>query len=79
MAWSGACVSAVLYRIGEGMVTAPLVIVGLLLGFGLGFLSWNTLYLRAMQEAPVVWLHYRYGGAALQLRGVLYLCSGIAG
>lgn len=70
MALSGACVSAVLYRIGEGMVTAPLVIFGLLLGFGLGFSSWNTLYLRAMQEAPVVWLphHLGYGGAlALQL------------
>jgi len=77
MALSGACVSAVLYRIGEGMVTAPLVIVGLLLGFGLGFLSWNTLYLRAMQEAPVVWLpHYLGYGGALALQ--LALLAGVA-
>ena len=38
-----------------------------LIGFALGFLSWNTLYLGALQAAPVIWLpaHLGYGGAAL--------------
>lgn len=70
MAFAGSCVSAVLYRFGEGMITAPLVLVGILIGFGLGFMSWNSLYLGTMMEAPVVWTpnYLGYGGSlALQL------------
>lgn len=70
MTISGSCISAHLYRLGEGSPTAPFALVGALLGFGLGFLSWNFLYLHAIQEAPVLWLpHYLgYGGSlALQL------------
>jgi uncharacterized membrane protein YedE/YeeE len=70
MALAGSCISAQLYRLGEGSLAAPLALVGTLIGFVLGFLSWNTLYLRVIQEAPVLWLPHLlgYGGSlALQL------------
>jgi len=70
MALSGSCISAHLYRLGEGSPTSPIALFGALIGFVLGFLSWNTLYLRALQEAPVAWLPkgFGYGGSvALQL------------
>lgn len=73
MTVSGSCISAHLYRLGEGSPTAPFALLGAVVGFGLGFLSWNDLYLRAVQEAPVIWLPrlLGYGGSlALQL-GVL--------
>ncbi|MBL1376529.1 YeeE/YedE family protein [Zobellella iuensis] len=67
MALSGSCLSAHLYRLGEGSLAAPFALLGALGGFVLGFLSWNPLYLRVMQEAPVIWLPARlgYGGALL--------------
>lgn len=73
MALSGSCISAHLYRLGEGSPTAPFALVGTLAGFGLGFLSWNTLYLRVIQEAPVLWLPHRlgYGGWVVLQLGVL--------
>jgi hypothetical protein len=77
MTVSGSCISAHLYRLGEGSPTAPFALVGAAAGFALGFLSWNDLYLRAVQEAPVIWLprHLGYGGSlALQL-GVLALAA----
>ena len=70
MTVSGSCISAHLYRLGEGSPTAPFALLGSAAGFGLGFLSWNDLYLRAIQEAPVIWLPrvLGYGGSlALQL------------
>ena len=56
MAISGSCLSAHLYRLGEGSPTAPFALIGAVIGFGLGFASWNGLYLALMAEAPVVWL-----------------------
>ena len=73
MAVAGSCISAHLYRLGEGAGASPFALLGAAAGFGLGFLTWNPLYLAAIQEAPVIWLpnHLGYGGAlALQL-GVL--------
>lgn len=70
MTVSGSCISAHLYRLGEGSPTAPFALIGSIAGFGLGFLSWNDLYLRSVQEAPVIWLPrlLGYGGSlALQL------------
>ena len=70
MAVSRSCISAHLYRFGEGSLMAPFALVGAVLGFELGFWSWNTLFLSAIQAAPVVWLphHLGYGGSlALQL------------
>lgn len=67
MSISGSCISAHLYRLGEGAFASLAALLGALLGFALGFLSWNPLYLAAMQEAPVVWLPGRlgYGGSLL--------------
>jgi uncharacterized membrane protein YedE/YeeE len=69
MTISGSCISAHLYRLGEGSPVAPFALVGAVAGFALGFMSWNELYLRAVQEAPVIWLprFLGYGGSlALQ-------------
>ncbi len=64
MALSGSCISAHLYRLGEGSPTAPFALLGTGLGFGLGFLTWNPLYLASLSEAPVLWLprHLGYAG-----------------
>lgn len=70
MAVAGSCISAQLYRLGEGALAAPVALLGALLGFGLGFASWNGLYLGALQQAPTPWLPQQlgYGGSlALQL------------
>lgn len=70
MSLSGSCISAHLYRLGEGAPTSPLALLGAVFGFVLGFLSWNTLYLGALQEAPVWWLPHFLGyagSAAVQL------------
>jgi len=63
MALSGACISGHLYRIGQGSLRAIPALIGALLGFGLGFITWNTLYLRAIQEAPTLWLPHYIGYA----------------
>ncbi len=65
MAISGSCISAHLYRLGEGSPTSPFALIGTALGFGLGFASWNPLYLASVSEAPVLWLprHLGYAGS----------------
>ncbi|OLU13181.1 hypothetical protein BVH01_22800 [Pseudomonas sp. PA1(2017)] len=77
MAISGSCISAHLYRLGEGALASVLALIGALVGFFLGFLSWNTLYLASIQEAPVIWLPARLGyGGSLLLQ--LALLGGLA-
>jgi hypothetical protein len=73
MAISGSCISAHLYRLGEGSPTAPFALLGTALGFGLGFLAWNPLYLTWLADAPVPWLPrgLGYGGAMVLGLGVL--------
>lgn len=67
MAISGSCISAHLYRLGEGAFASLAALAGALLGFALGFLSWNPLYLASIQQAPVFWLPglLGYGGSLL--------------
>lgn len=77
MALAGSCISAQLYRIGEGLITAPIAIIGVLLGFGLGFLTWNTLYLTFMQDAKALWLPNLVGYAGSLLLQVLFIGGGI--
>lgn len=64
MAVSGSCLSAHLYRLGEGSPTAPFALLGSLIGFVLGIASWNWLYLALVSDAPTVWLpaHLGYAG-----------------
>ncbi len=73
MAVSGSCISAHLYRLGEGNLGSLLALFGAGLGFVLGFLCWNTLYLRSLQGAPVIWLPAQlgYGGSLLLQLAVL--------
>jgi uncharacterized membrane protein YedE/YeeE len=61
MAISGSCLSAHLYRLGEGSPTAPFALVGAVAGFVLGFLSWNGLYLAAIVDTPVLFLPRHLG------------------
>jgi uncharacterized protein len=63
MALSGACISGHLYRIGQGSLRAIPALIGVLIGLGVGFITWNTLYLRAIQEAPTLWLPHYIGYA----------------
>lgn len=79
MALSGSCISAHLYRLGEGSPTSPIALVGALGGFVLGFLSWNTLYLSALQEAPVAWLpkSLGYDGSVLLQLALLGLAAAL--
>lgn len=77
MALSGSCISAHLYRLGEGALASPFALLGAGVGFVLGFASWNTLYLSTIQDAPVVWLphHFGYGGSLLLQLAVLALLA----
>ncbi|WP_245292223.1 YeeE/YedE family protein [Methylobacterium tarhaniae] len=65
MVVSGSCLSAHLYRLGEGAPAAPFALLGAALGFVLGFATWNPLYLAGIAEAPVTWLprHLGYAGS----------------
>ena len=63
MALSGACISGHLYRIGQGSLRAIPALIGALIGFGLGFITWNTLYLGAIQDSPTLWLPHYIGYA----------------
>ncbi|GJD65304.1 YeeE/YedE family protein [Methylobacterium frigidaeris] len=77
MAVSGSCLSAHLYRLGEGSPTAPFALTGAALGFVLGFLTWNPLYLAGIAEAPVTWLP-RHLGYAGSLAAGLAVLGGLA-
>ncbi len=74
MTLSGSCISAHLYRLGEGSTLSPFALLGAVGGFMLGFASWNWLYIGTLATAPVVWLPATlgYGGAAV-LQGALLL------
>lgn len=73
MSLSGSCISAHLYRIGEGALPSLIALAGVVAGFGLGFVTWNPLYVSAIQTAPVIWLpeHTGYGGSTLLQLGAL--------
>lgn len=80
MAISGSCVSAHLYRLGEGSPTAPFALIGTFVGFGLGFYTWNTIYLSVVAGAPIVWLPrwLGYAGASLvALTALLLIAYGV--
>lgn len=63
MAISGSCISAHLYRLGEGAFASLFALAGVILGFVLGFLSWNPLYLNLIADAPTLWLPGQLGYA----------------
>jgi len=63
MTLSGACISGHLYRIGQGSLRALPALLGSLIGFGLGFATWNELYLSTLISAPRTWLPHTFGYA----------------
>lgn len=65
MAISGSCLSAHLYRLGEGSPTSPFALLGAVGGFVAGFLTWNPLYLALTVATPAAWLpaYLGYPGA----------------
>jgi len=77
MAISGSCVSAHLYRLGEGSPTAPFALLGTVIGFMLGFATWNHIYLSVIADAPVLWLPQKlgYAGALLVALALLALAA----
>lgn len=79
MTLSGACISGHLYRLGQGYLRAIPALIGALVGFGLGFFTWNTLYLRFISEGPTLWLPrwFGYGGSVLVTLGVLALLAAV--
>jgi len=74
MALSGACISAHLYRLGEGWPLAPFGLAGTVAGFILGFVTWPFLWTEAIRDAPALWLPGLVGyGPALLLQLGLFL------
>ncbi|MCF2524142.1 YeeE/YedE family protein [Bradyrhizobium sp. G127] len=73
MAISGSCVSAHLYRLGEGSPTAPFALLGTVAGFILGFATWNNIYLAAVADAPVLWLPQTLGYAGALIATLVVL------
>lgn len=73
MAISGSCVSAHLYRLGEGSPTAPFALFGTVIGFMLGFATWNDVYLSTIANAPVLWLPQKLGYAGALLAALMLL------
>ena len=78
MALSGACISGHLYRLGEGYTRAPFALAGSALGFGLGFFTWQSVYLGTLRAAPVAWLPATLGyGGSLALHLAVLVIIGI--
>ncbi|MDR6174463.1 putative membrane protein YedE/YeeE [Nocardioides zeae] len=82
MVLSHGCIAGHLYRITQGAVRSGVALVGTLVGFGLGFWTWNRLYLGLIgNRAPETWLptSLGYGGALLATLAVLALVAALLG
>ena len=77
MVLSGACISGHIYRLGQGYLRAIPALLGSLVGFGLGFMTWNWFYLRWISESPTWWLPRTFGyvGSLVVLVAVLGVVS----
>jgi uncharacterized membrane protein YedE/YeeE len=73
MAIAGSCLSAHFYRLGEGSPSSPFALVGAAVGFLLGFLTWNDLYLWSVSESVPYWLPHHLGYAGTLLATLLVL------
>jgi uncharacterized protein len=63
MSLSGSCISAHLYRLGEGNWLSVLALAGTVLGFILGFLAWNSFWTSTIAESSPIWLPEKLGYA----------------
>lgn len=73
MAISGSCLSAHLYRLGEGAFGSVAALIGAAAGFVIGFSTWNTLYTTTVFDDPAIWLPGILGYAGAALSGLLAL------
>lgn len=70
MSLSGSCLSAHLYRLGEGSWASLFALAGAVGGFMLGFAVWNRLWSLTLADAEASWIPASLGyagGGALQL------------
>lgn len=75
MAISGSCLSAHLYRLGEGSPTSPFALIGAGAGFLIGFISWNPLYAWSISESPSTWLPQSLGYAGTLALSLMILIA----
>jgi uncharacterized protein len=61
MSLSGSCISAHLYRLGEGSVLSVFALIGTIIGFMLGFRAWNHLWSATVADASAAWLPQTLG------------------
>lgn len=61
---SGGCIGGHLYRLGEGSLRAIPALAGTIVGFGVGFLTWNPIARVLILGAPTPWLPAAAGYAA---------------
>ncbi len=64
MSLSGSCISAHLYRLGEGSLLSVFALVGTVIGFILGFRVWNLLWNTTVADSSATWLPQSLGYAA---------------
>lgn len=63
MTLSGSCISAHLYRLGEGSVLSPFALLGTVGGFMAGYRAWDWLYLNTLSTSSPIWLPTKLGYA----------------
>lgn len=75
---SGGCIGGHLYRLGEGSLRAIPALLGALVGFGLGFLTWNPIYGALIEGSPAPWLPSAGGySIALVLQLAIIVAIGV--
>lgn len=78
MSLSGSCISGHLYRVGEGSLGSWFALLGSVIGFIIGFATWNFFYLQWVSEAPVIWIPKHYGyGISLSLSLLVFFLSAL--
>lgn len=76
MRLSGSCISAHLYRLGEGAWLSLFALGGAVIGFGLGFLTWTPLYLWTIAEARPLWIPHVTGyGLGVAVQGAVLIAA----
>ncbi len=77
MSIAGSCISAQLYRLGEGLLSALATLFGVVIGFIIAFQVWNFFYLKIIYNAPVIWFphYFGYGGSIILQLTLLILVS----
>lgn len=79
MVLSHGCIAGHLYRLGEGSLRALPALAGVIVGFGLGFATWNPIYSAVIADAPAPWLPAGGGYAiALVLQLGVLVAVGVA-